>query len=349
MIIVSGCPRSGTSLMMKIFETSLGRERILGTDFRDRVFSKVEGETDQHFKIRSYLVSRKELEVKNRGDGKDKAKEMNPDGFWECGYTVKGIQFNLMEASYQRKLLAETEKNMSICKIVSQGLFYTDPRFVTKMVFMLRNPRSVAKSQERLDRKNFVVPIDQPDIKIHSPEMFINVSRIAVRWFDSFPEVKVCKVLYDDLIMNTVETIKRISEFIGEDLTPSIGVVKPELFRSLPEDVASDLWTDSEIVYDKMVSGDYSGVLKYLDDPKLEINQRIIKHPCFRRNVLVNGLECRRCNSNKIVMRNFRGIAQAKGIQWKYEPCMYECGFNPFKDPIGIEESISNNSWSEAE
>ena len=56
-----------------------------------------------------------------------------------------------------------------------------------KLIFMVRNPRQVAKSQERLRRAQGLMSwqeeIDQPEgMKVHSPQMFIQVNYLAAKW-----------------------------------------------------------------------------------------------------------------------------------------------------------------------
>ena len=79
MYVVSGCPRSGTSLMMDIFRASLGQARIIGKKFpTERKVVRKNTDTEAIFSYRQYL--------QQHSGGRDavEVRDMNPEGFWEC-------------------------------------------------------------------------------------------------------------------------------------------------------------------------------------------------------------------------------------------------------------------------
>ena len=339
MIIVSGCPRSGTSLMMNVLRTALGPERVMGR--------KGFGEEDcaggtpmerEAVKYAEHAVRR----FQGAPPERDTAEELNPDGFWECRYTVEGIRFNMADHVRQEKLLAAGSG--IVCKIVSQGLFQTDPRFVDKIIFMLRHPRMVAKSQEKLKHQ---LPFEVPEgMRVHTPEMFINVSGMAATWLRTHNK-PVLTVLYDDLLDNTSAVMQRITAFLGEDVSAGAAVIKGGLRRSTPDNVESDMWGEAEEVYARLVAEDYSGIVEYLKDPRLAVNLRKRRWLCARRAVVVDCVDCARCRGSRDIAMRLRRTAEALGVMWRVEPCLYECGFSPFGGHISIADSIARNTWSD--
>ena len=113
----------------------------------------------------------------------DHSKMMNPNGFWEDGrFTVRGLswRFNCREEldGYL------TEEKPTCVKIVSQGLIQTDPRYISKMVYLIRHPRNVAKSQENLVTELDQMFGDKNTLKMHTPKMYLNVTAQASRGFE---------------------------------------------------------------------------------------------------------------------------------------------------------------------
>ena len=344
MIIVSGCPRSGTSLMMNILRTALGDWRIVG---RSGFEQPEPAGTELELAARKYAADavkrfrRGMEESEDREVREVRARSMNPDGFWECPYTVDGVSFSMEDHARQLDLLENGKRK--ICKIVSQGLYATDPAFVDRVIFMARHPRAVAKSQERLERN---LPFKKTkELRIHTPEMFINVTRAAARWLDRYkPPVLV--VVYDELVDRPETALVEVSKFLTEQVVSGASVVKRDLRRSDPENVPSDLWTDAEEVYARLLKKDFAGIDAYMADPRLATNLRHRRWMCARRAQTVDCVDCARCRANPKAALLFRQYAEARGIMWKTEPCLYECGFSPFGEHITIERSIAENTWS---
>lgn len=110
MIVVTGLPRSGTSLMMSILK-DLGVP-ILG----ERFFENIEDERRA-----------------------ERTKYLNPEGFYEVRNVVgrgivKGYEENVGKA----------------IKIVVPGILHTDPEAIEKVIFCLRNPLEILNSQKKL-------------------------------------------------------------------------------------------------------------------------------------------------------------------------------------------------------
>ena len=356
--VVSGCPRSGTSLMMDLLRVTFGQERILGYKFpfdekRNRLKEKTEDEDENEYNIRRYV--QKKISENNEDEVKKRIeymKQMNPHGFWEMEYSVSGIQYNLFDYKNIEKLL--TENTPSILKIVSQGLLYTDPVFVDKMIYMVRHPRQVAKSQESLVRNDFLftegneAEVNGEIVKAHTPKMYLEVTAVASQWIQSYPEVPVIFVNFDDLISNPAQELKRIQEFLGEgDFTKAKERVKPKLKRSEPNDLGNPLWEDAENVYSLFGQGDFNGVLEYLSNKNTNYYKYSQEVMCCRDGEVKTYLHCRSCRNSKATRGNFKMIATNKGIDWQNEPCTFECRGLGEGRSLTIQESIENNFWVE--
>jgi len=337
MIIVSGCPRSGTSLMMDCLRLALGEDRIMGSKFpkENRGKEKLPFETDAEFDLRKYFEERLESEKKDKR--KEKTLDMNPNGFWECRYTTQGISWHL-------GIDCPSEK---ICKVVSQGLIHTDPKYVDKVIYMLRDPREVAKSQENLVRR---LPFNEEDLekqglKIHSPLMFVNVTYQAIQWIKSNPQVPVIFVHYDSLLENPEEELRKVGEFLGEG-DFSKHPVEKRLYRSKPEEgIENDLWAIAEEIYAKTLTKDYDGLISFYKDNVRKIKKDTMTYHCFRKGRKVVYNECIACKKDEVARNNFKKDATKRKISWISEPCVFECGIDVDHDPITIKQSIENNFW----
>lgn len=344
MIIVSGCPRSGTSLMMDCLRLALGEDRILGEKFpqegkRDRKDAETEAEEPALLAINEYLKQkRKTLET----GGKDlkEFRDMNPNGFWECRYTVRGVVWHMGIED-----ICQAEK---VCKVVSQGLTNTNPQFVDKMIFMIRHPREVAKSQERLVRGGSRV-IDRGIKKlgkVHTPEMFINVTISAAMWLQQYPQTNVLFVNHADLLADPDAELERVKTFLGEG--DFIGhPVEKNLHRSKPEEIEHELWAEAEKIYDLFCAADFAGIVEYAKDARRAASRLQVRFKCPRMAETVSYAQCRVCATDKTTAENFKIKAINNEVDWRKEPCLFECGINLDGEQKTIEESIATNTWVE--
>jgi hypothetical protein len=134
--------------MMDCLRLTFGDDRIMGSKFpqEDRIsvgLEKHEEETQDEFEARNYI---RDIVAPHATKDFEVSKDMNPNGFWECRYSVRGIKWHMNMPDLEGK----------VCKIVSQGLINSNPEYIDKIVYMLRDPRQVAKSQERLKRFPFM-------------------------------------------------------------------------------------------------------------------------------------------------------------------------------------------------
>lgn len=357
MILVSGCPRSGTSVTMDILRVSLGEENIIGKRFiREEIpeLEQAEGERDAHFAVRQYVYGKskdaREKAINERNDVAD----MNPNGFWECEFSVQGINYKY----YNRKWLDElyTEGKNKVVKIVSQGLLKSDPKYIDKIIYLMRHPRNVAKSQERLGRR-FDMKFGEErknifdDIVVHTPEMYIEVTLKACRWLIENKDVPVLFIEFDKLQKNPDKEIKRMAKFVGYgDFKKAKNIVEPKLNRSKQENHENVLWEDAEFIYEMFKKGKFEEILEAFKDPKRMSNRMNHCWVCPRSNMEVDETDCQKCISNGIVRENFKKRAEILGIDYLSEPCLFECGMNvdmDDQDCLTIDESIRYNSWAE--
>jgi len=378
MILISGCPRSGTSVTMDIQRAAHGDDLILGHKFpqeqRQEMLKearqRLEDETDSDYSLRLYLMDKQIAlqEIQKRDELK--YQDMNPEGFWEMEFSVQGIIYRHRWKRLFAKLLAGEEYR--ICKVVSQGLLNSDPIYISKIIYLIRHPRAVAKSQERLLRgfnwtdEDGTVRNAFEDMKIHTPEMFITVTVQACRFFIDNPEIPVKFFHFEKIMEDPINQINAMGEFVGcGDYTKAHDIVQQKLNRSKHEDVDSNLWEDAYFVYDKLCKGAdlinegkvqeahefFKEVLTYMEDPKREINREHRRWMCYRAKKVVCERECVLCMTNVTVRENFKSYAEKTNHpvanHWSEEPCPFECGMDLDRDNyLTLDESIENNFWN---
>ncbi len=341
MIIVSGCPRSGTSLMMDSLRLALGDDRILGSEFpsKNKLHTeKTENESDELHHIRKYLISK--VNVENEKRNISQTKDMNPNGFFECRYSVRGINYHV-------DMSKKTEDKNMVCKIVSNGLLNSDPKYIDKVIYMLRNPREVAKSQERLSRELPKEDLDKLG-KVHTPELFIQSSESAAIWFNENKSVSVLVIDYENLLSNPDREFLKVKSFIGEGDFSNHPVDK-SLHRSKPEEMENDLWEQSNTVFCHIKNNDFDSVFQISKDTSRRSRRVKSRFVCPRSGLATVYNQCKICYSDKPTMHNLRAIADKKKIGWKKEPCVFECGLSFDLKPKTIDESILNNFWDDGE
>ena len=349
--VISGCPRSGTSLMMSCFRTALGEVRIWGEEFpRDTKVSQIENDDSPEGNYRRHL--REVMGAPEIDEEQDQAvHDMNPDGFWEDPrFSVKGFRYSKALVPLIQDLMATDSP--FVAKIVSQGLTNTDPHYVDKIVIMVRHPRAVAKSQEKLQRSKFKDKdgntIDFNQEKVHTPKMFIGVSVQLCGWLVANPQVPYLLVDFDDLISDPHSQLKRVQEFIGEgDFEAATGNVNPKLRRSYPENVVNTLWGEAEHTYKLLKEENFNGVVEYFKDPKRNFNRETRGWVCTRYMANVVENHCRVCKASSNFRRTLKDFAEQHNIPWRDRPCAYETTFDLDNSLISMEESIANNFWEE--
>jgi hypothetical protein len=342
-------------MMMRIMRSAFGEERILGEEFPNETRQKVEAQRQEALskltEIQRYLLEKMRVKPKE-SSMTNRVLDMNPNGYFEMAFTVRGAAFSPATARLLERV--EKEEKPSICKIVSQGLAKSDPRYIDKVVFMVRDPRAVAKSQERLGRQNPMDPERAPQrngkpILIRSVGMYNQVTVAAARWIVNHPDIPVHVVNYDALLDNPLPVIASIAEFLGEgDFSRAHELIDTSLRRSEPE--AVDEGEDALFamaLHGHLLVGRFDRVLETAKARAeyLRANPPAPKQwhcPRLKQTVVEN--ICRLCRSHELTTRNLRETAKKKKIKWEGEPCPYECGIMGDAG-ITVAESIAQNHW----
>ena len=263
-------------------------------------------------------------------------RDLNPDGFRECAWTVNGIREGIGPAP----LWSQVGDN-KVVKIVSRGLAASDPAHIGRVVYLNRNPREVAKSQERLRR---IIGGVESGLVVHSPDMYIRTHLAAARWMaEHRPDVYVLD--YADLLAEPTTTLARLSDWLGEDVTPGASCVKPSLHRSKPQQIDDEQWEDAEAVYALVAAADWQGIADMFSTGDTATERAGRRWMCDRLGQAVSARQCEVCVSVKSVRENFRATAEARGIDWHNLPCAWECGANLDAEPVPVELSIARSHW----
>lgn len=331
MILVSGCSRSGTSLMMNILKTSLGEERLLGKEFPRE-------EKEEENELIKYIRSKDENLQERIKNHTEKSKNMNPDGFYEMEWTMTGISYSM---KYE-KILKECKKEpLNIVKVVSPGLINSDPKYISKIIYMLRNPYDVAKSHENLIGRSPISPnINGEQLKINSPDLFIKYNTMGATWIKEHLDVPVKIIQYEDLVYSPKETLKELSEFLNEDVSHGESCVKKKLHRSKGEVRNEEEWVLANNIYECIQNEDWEGAVRIVHETKIE-DPNGSPIMCTRLNRRVVNNECKACRMNSIVRDNYKKASEEKNIDWRNEPCTRDV----FEQKVTIKESIEKNSW----
>jgi hypothetical protein len=355
---------------MDILREIFGDDLILGYKFpqRQRWEELEKSLAKEEDSLRKYVLEKLKLEIESNNKDFQETMDMNPNGFWECAFSVQGIRY----LRHMRDELNDAVENPKIVKVVSQGLLSSDVRYIDRIIFLIRNPRSVAKSQERLKREILIEGADGEvhnlfeNMVIHSPEMFIQVSIQALMFMQENKDIPIQFIEFEDLIANPEKQINKIVDFVPlpGNAQDGIDIVEPKLNRSEPEEIENDLWEDAEYVYEALLHVRYlyenqklddldeviEGFLEYMQDPKRDINKKNTSWRCYRAKEIANYDVCQRCINDRKYRENMKLRSEAIEAEftkhWSQEPCQFECGKNPDTDEyITVEESIANNFW----
>jgi hypothetical protein len=379
---------------MEIQRVVHGDDMILGEKFpqerrealRQELLKQQEDEPDHEWAVRKYVLDKQLAEEEARIPQAERDfRDMNPDGFWEMEFTIHGIRYL---PRYHKELTAiRNGSTFRIAKVVSQGLLTSDPVYIGKVLYSLRHPRAVAKSQERLLRELSVLGADGQvhnlfeNLVIHSPEMFIQVSLQALAFLQRYPEIPVHVVQHEQLLTNPKAEIDKIAEFVGVgDYSKAYSVVKPQLDRSSKHEPVDDpLFEDAEFIYSRMLEiaellnatpgGNrhavrrqrklaipvIEDVFEVMRDRSRPYHRKNRQWLCYRAKSPVSEIFCQGCTLHKHVRDELKRRSERTPSQfgitkhWSQEPCLFECGMDvDRKEPyLTIEESIQHNFWIE--
>lgn len=361
-IVVSGCPRSGTSITSKMVRSAIGKDRWFGEKFLRKkppmeIQEKNKKEQRKHDPVAQYFYERNEKLKKEGGPERAKRTEkrrakmeqMNPTGFYECPWTVPGIKYS---TKWHNKLHGDGPRQG--VKIVCTGLAVSDPMYVDSVIFCLRNPRQVAKSQEQLSGR--FGPFDNPSVNkkeavVHSPSTFINNMCMAARWFLINPGVSVHIVLYDEIHSNPKKVVEDLEAFVGEgDWSKAEEFVDPSLYRSKPDaSVTHELWGTADRIYELVKEKKWADVIteeKTMKEHKRKRKEETGFLFCPRTHERMTKVECDCCRTNpKVPPRYIQHVESVRRgrVKWENEPCLRDVQ----EGKCTAEESMRNHSWME--
>ena len=308
--------------MSSILREVVGAEKFHGAkwpqDAKVARFKKTADEVDRYIR-----------DKQEPGWDSENYKDLNPNGFWECQWTVRGVQ------RYDQR-----PGPLEGAKVVSQGLAQSNPEAISRVVYMVRDPRAVAKSQERLKRQWAEMGT------VHSPEMYIKVHTAAAAWIMQHkPDLRV--VEFDDLLEDPVAVLSGLDDWTSEAGFPGrfadqATEIRQRLRRSADHETpkqseVDDAWEDAEEIYQLLQGGDFAGIVGR-DRKKPDPHRRYF---CTRLGTQVPVAVCKYCKNDKTTRDNFRKTAEQRQIRWRQEPCIYECK----TQGKTIKESIAANHW----
>ncbi len=354
---ISGCARSGTSLAMGLLRIALGADRIYGDKFpqkADRKRMLEQWDKEGCRSARLYIERQTGLpwDVEFQ-----KVVEMNPHGFWEHPFTVQGMRYSAQFHDVLNDI--ENRAPPGIIKLVAQGLFHSDPRYIDRVIYMLRDPKEVAKSQERLKRAFVVQHPDTGEVvdlgkqmRVHSPQMFNNTTAMAAMFFAKNPHIPLLVIRFQDLVDRPDDTLSHIKDFLGEkgDFGKAAQLVTKTLHRSKAVEGSDEIpmWQESQMIHDMFFNRQFEQVVEYMEDPRRGTNRIQRNWTCLRTNLPTVENHCRECMANPEYRVGLKRHAESHQVDWKNKPCMFQCGMDLDNDkPMTPQESVDQNFWVE--
>ncbi len=244
-IVVSGEPRSGTSMMMQTMEA-------LGLDFAGEEFP-------QEAKIEKILEriedeDKKEEVKKNAEVNLKHARKMNPHGFYEIpGVVVQGIRH--MRDEYKGKVIKIITNGVYERETPNGQIIGTPSKYIDKMVMCLRDPRHIAISQKDLTDGVEVAGVDENGIdqwinapKPISPKRYIQSMGHFIMWVAENRNLddKILTVDFEE--MHNDKPIEKIAAHLG--LTPTeeqLQAARDNIDPLLKRSTEFDGWGDNDI------------------------------------------------------------------------------------------------------
>ena len=345
-IALVGVPRSGTSLGMLVLIPMLGEHRLVGSKFMGRDEQKsMQGAIPKLSPIQEYNREKQKSKrqfvrpLPDKTKDFESMKDMNPEGFNECQFTVKGMTWSNQTADIFKKMDSMNEE--PFMKLVCSGIANTDPSMISKIVYILREPHEVAKSQEKLKGRE----LPEGEV-IHSPDFFIKSTMMFCIWrVQHGKDIPLIMIDHKDILGDAENTVKKIADFNGVPHNNAWEVVRQDLHRSKKEPIAHPQWEDAEKIYELMGRSDFQGVLDYMNSPKRMTHKVNADFQCHRVGRKVNLAHCQNCKANSSVVANSIIKSETDKIDWLNEPCALDCGALEKEGAISVEESIRNHTW----
>jgi len=210
-LVITGDPRCGTSMEIKtvgLLGVPVAGEKWPQKDKRARMHPDADRRAEFDEKFEEQLT---------------KAKEMNPRGFYEVpGTVMQGLKEIGEHGGKAIKIVSASSHPAEHSK-----RFGTDDALVYKWIWMIRDPSSVAVSQnERTSSVEVKVADDSGEwgrpAKPLSPQQFVlNNGGLAEFFKDNPDRFKDCLVVdYDEMVANPEKEIDRLIAWLGLEPTP---------------------------------------------------------------------------------------------------------------------------------
>jgi len=243
--IVSGEPRSGTSLMMQTLK-ELGAPivgKAKAQEDRLKAFKDDNGEW-----LPEHLDKKEDIERRVKHSDM-----MNPIGFYETEFVssgVRGIEAVPYKGTVMKIITSGIPENIG-----PHGIHGTSKELINKVILCLRNPKNIAVSQKNLiddsvlvagenEDEGWVYHNDAPP----SPLAYLNRTGSFIIWLEDNMDIidDILVVEFEEMQMGAPEQIQRVIDFLGIDVSEdqfnkAVSNVKPSLARS----EAFDKWPDN--------------------------------------------------------------------------------------------------------
>ena len=138
MIIVTGTPRCGSSLMMNCMINLLGIENVVGQKFPKRNEQRA---FLIHEKVRTPAgVTEREYRQESKRKDLDR-KKFNPNGYYEDRYVMRGFSYDERGLDHFEELENSPGK---VLKLMGNGLANTHPKHVDKLIICFEFKTKIA-------------------------------------------------------------------------------------------------------------------------------------------------------------------------------------------------------------
>lgn len=332
--------------MMDTCRRALGDDAVYGAKFPqeetvNQRLKQKEWENNYEYRYRLYLFNKYEKE--QHQEKLNKAKDANSNGFYECAFTLQGMKWHAG--------LDDVLSRYRVIKIVAQALPNTNPHFVDRVLFMVRNPREIARSFERIGNGEHLCEDEykRQAMTMPMPLNYILGMAQACQWILQ-NDVSVLPICYSELIKEPDKVLDEVGSFVGKDF--SNHGIEPSQYRAKEDEESLDeLWTIAIKIYFELRAGNWENVLELRKEASPYIRKERSAVTCARSGMNVSYHQCVNCyNGQQDMITNYKANAEQQKIDWPNEPCAFECGFaNPNDLADGqfktIEQSIENNHW----
>jgi hypothetical protein len=332
LVVVTGTPRSGTSRMMQLMRNIYGPEGAIGSDFPSLVKNIPQFLKDTP--AGAYMKEAAEERFNNNERYREHVMSMNPEGFLEDGrFVMRGFPLCLDT----KDEIDFIHKGKRYFKLIGSALSRTAPDIVDKLIISVRNPKSVARSRNDLRGPHSNIAPK------HNAGPWLNDYATAIKFAVTF-DIPFLIVDFDDFSEDPMKISKEICDFLGEPHREELAGTHK---KHIPKNIDADKdFEDIRTVYDQ----GYEFIKEKNFEELFKLNEVLERRKtgftCARTGKRTEYLACERCVTQPTVTLENVEDAELSGIDWRNEPCLFECGVS-LEVSKGISESIQEHSWSE--